>query len=183
MFTPHHVGIVVSDIEAAMKGYIENLGYRFFQFEVNEGNASLSESSATFSLRFGMGQLGLSFVELIQPISGTTLYSKHLDENGPGLHHLGYSALDLGAARKQFTSSGYNCLQTGKSTGLSSSVTTRPRTLPASSSRCNFLVTSRRSCFNPPNLTRNRAVKLPKCLCFKGPPLPPLPQLYPVAMA
>ena len=118
MFTPHHVGIVVSDLDAAMKGYIDDLGYRFFQFDVNEANASLSDSSSTFSLRFGIGQLGLSFVELIQPISGTTLYSKHLDENGPGLHHLGYSALDLGAARKQFTSSGYNCLQTGKINGL-----------------------------------------------------------------
>ena len=118
MFTPHHVGIVVSDLEAAMNGYIKDLGYRFFQFEVNEGNASLSESSTTFSLRFGMGQLGLSFVELIQPISGTTLYSTYLAENGPGLHHLGYSALDIDAARKQFAASGYNCLQTGKINGL-----------------------------------------------------------------
>jgi hypothetical protein len=118
MFTPHHVGIVVSDLEAAMKGYIQDLGYRFFQFDVNEANASLSDSSATFSLRFGIGQLGLSFVELIQPVAGATLYSRYLDENGPGLHHLGYSALDLGAARKQFDSLGYNCLQNGKINGL-----------------------------------------------------------------
>ena len=118
MFTLHHAGIVVSDLDDAMKSFIENLGYRFFQFEVNEGNASLSESSATFSLSFGIGQLGLSFVELIQPVSGATLYSRYLDENGPGLHHLGYSALDLGAARKQFASSGYNCLQNGKINGL-----------------------------------------------------------------
>ena len=106
---------------------------------MNEGNATLSESSATFSLRFGMGQLGLSFVELIEPVSGTTLYSKFLDEHGPGLHHLGYSALDLGAATKQFAASGYNCLQTEKSMDSSSSVTTRPRISPASSADVIFM--------------------------------------------
>jgi len=118
VFTPHHVGIIVSDLETAMDAYIANFGYTFFQFEVNEGNASLSGSSPTFSLRFDFGQLGLNLVELIQPVAGTTLYSQHLAQKGPGLHHLAFSATDLAAAGKQFAASGYTCLQNGKINGF-----------------------------------------------------------------
>lgn len=118
MFTPHHTGIVVSDLETTMNAYIENFGYSFYQFEVNEANASLSGSSPSFLLRFGMGQLGLNLIELIQPVSGTTLYSQHLAQKGPGLHHLGFSALDVAAARKQLAARGCNCLQNGRINGL-----------------------------------------------------------------
>ena len=118
ILTPHHVGIVVSDLEAAMNAYVGDFGYGFFQFDVNEGNAKLSGSSPCFSLRFGIGQLGANLIELIQPVSGTTLYSQHLARNGPGLHHLAFSANDLAAARKQLTARGYTCLQEGTINGL-----------------------------------------------------------------
>lgn len=114
MFTPHHAGIVVSDLVAAMNAYITNLGYTFFHFEVNEKNSRLSDSSSSFSLRFGIGQLGASLIELIQPISGTTIYSRHLAQKGAGLHHLGFSTINLASAQKQFSACGYPCLQTGR---------------------------------------------------------------------
>ena len=116
--TPHHVGLVVSDLDAAMNGYSENFGYGFFQFEVNQGNATLSESSLTFSLRFGIGQLGPNLMELIQPVSGTTIYSRFLAERGPGLHHLAFSVTDLAGARKQLDAYGYRCVQNGTIRGL-----------------------------------------------------------------
>ena len=118
LFTPHHVGIVVSDLDRAMNAYIANFGYTFFQFEVNEGNASLGKSSPSFKLRFGLGQFGVNLIELIQPVSGTTLYAQHLAQRGPGLHHVGFSTTDLAAARKQFEACGYNCLQNGRINGL-----------------------------------------------------------------
>ena len=118
IITPHHTGIIVADLETAMDAYIENFGYGFFLFEVNERNATLSESSASFSVRIGMGQLGLNLIELIQPVTGTTLYSQHLAQEGPGLHHLGFSASDVGVARQQLEARGYSCLQNGKINGL-----------------------------------------------------------------
>ncbi len=117
-FMPHHAGIIVNDLEAAMDGYIANLGYSFFQFEVNEGNASLSVGSASFTLRLAIGQLGLNLIELIQPVSGDTLYSRRLDEDGPGLHHLAFAVDELTTARGQLDSSGFNCLQNGSIQGL-----------------------------------------------------------------
>jgi len=113
LLTPHHVGIVVSNLGAAMDAYIANFRYTFFQFEVNERNAQFTGASAAFTLRFGIGQLGASVVELIEPVSGTTLYSQHLAKKGPGLHHLAFSALDLDAARAAMAAKGYNCLQNG----------------------------------------------------------------------
>ncbi len=116
--TPHHVGLVVSDLDAAMNGYSGNFGYTFYQFEVNQGNTTLSGSSSTFSLRFGIGQLGVSLIELIQPVSGTTVYSRYLAQRGPGLHHLAFSTMDLAAARKLLAASGYPSTLDGTIRGL-----------------------------------------------------------------
>jgi hypothetical protein len=113
LFTPHHAGVIVSDLETAMDGYSANFGYTFFQFEVNEANAHLSTGASSFRLRLAIGQLGLNLLELIQPVSGDTLYSRHLAEEGPGLHHLAFSVTDLAAARSQLAARGYNCLQNG----------------------------------------------------------------------
>lgn len=118
LITPHHVGIVVSDLGAAMDAYIGNFRYTFFEFEAHEGNASLSGCGGGFRLRFGIGQLGGNLIELIQPVSGTTLYSEHLAQKGPGLHHLGFSVTDLPAARKQLEKCGYACIQNGNIHGL-----------------------------------------------------------------
>ena len=116
--TPHHAGLVVTDLDAAMNGYSRNFGYTFFEFEVTQDNATLSGSSATFTLRLGIGQLGLNLIELIQPVSGTTIYSRYLAQRGPGLHHLAFSVTDLVGARKRLASDGCPCLQDGTIRGL-----------------------------------------------------------------
>ena len=72
----------------------------------------------TLSPRFGFGQLGLSVVELIQPVSGPALYSWRLAQVGPGLHHLGFSVTDLTATRSQFEIFGDGCFQNGSIHGL-----------------------------------------------------------------
>ena len=118
IFTPHHVGVIVSDLDAAMNAYIGDFGYSFYRFEVNDGNATLPGNSPGFSLRLGLGQLGVNLIELIQPVSGTTLYSQHLSDKGPGVHHLAFSTTDLAAARTGFAAQGYQCLQDGTIRGL-----------------------------------------------------------------
>ena len=116
--TPHHVGLVVSDLDAAMQSYSERFGYNFFEFEVTQQNATLSGSSGSFSLRIGIGQAAVNLIELIQPVSGTTLYSRYLAERGSGLHHLAFSVTDLATARKRLADCGYPCLQDGSIHGL-----------------------------------------------------------------
>jgi hypothetical protein len=83
-FMPHHAGVIVNDLDSAMDDFITNFGDTFFQFEVNQESARLSTGSSGFLLRLAIGQLGLNLVELIQPVSGDTLYSRRLAEQGPG---------------------------------------------------------------------------------------------------
>ncbi len=117
-FMPHHAGVIVNDLDSAMDDFITNFGDTFFQFEVNQESARLSTGSSGFLLRLAIGQLGLNLVELIQPVSGDTLYSRRLAEQGPGLHHLAFSVTDLARARNQFDTRGPKCLHNGSIQGL-----------------------------------------------------------------
>lgn len=113
LVTPHHVGIVVSNLEKAMDAYQATLGSDFSVFETTEENSSFSGSSAGFRLRFGIGTLGPTMVELIEPTAGTTYYSSYLAQHGPGLHHLAFSVQDLEAARNRLDAQGCRCLMSG----------------------------------------------------------------------
>ncbi|MDE3181771.1 MAG: VOC family protein [Acidobacteriota bacterium] len=118
LFSLHHQGIIVRDLDAAMEGYRAVFGIQFSEFEANETNSSFTGASDNFSVRFGVGLLGLAFIELIQPSSGTSIYSSWLQEHGPGLHHLAFSVGDIAAARRRLESRGYRSLLDGTINGL-----------------------------------------------------------------
>jgi hypothetical protein len=112
------VAVVVPDLEAAMDEYIAKLGVTFGVFEAHEGTSSFSGSSKRFRIRIGVALAGLLSIELIQPVSGVTLYSKHLESRGAGLHHMGVYVADLAKARKPFEGPGHKCILEGRIRGL-----------------------------------------------------------------
>lgn len=118
LFTPHHLGIVVSNLEKAMDGYQATLGLSFSVFEATEANSSFSGSGEQFCLRFGIGLLGSTMIEIIEPAAGTTYYSAYLAQHGPGLHHLAFSVLDIHAARSKLDARGCRSLMSGNIQGL-----------------------------------------------------------------
>jgi hypothetical protein len=61
---------------------------------------------------------GVLSIELIQPVSGVTLYSKHLESRGPGIHHMGIYVDNLTKARKALAGRGYRPILEGKIRGL-----------------------------------------------------------------
>lgn len=89
-----------------MDSWHKNLGISFSVFEVNETNSRLSGSGTNFRMRFGFGLMGTFAMELIQPVEGETIYSRYLQERGPGLHHLGFLVMDLAASARQLESEG-----------------------------------------------------------------------------
>ena len=107
------VAALVPDLEAAMDAYIGSLGVRFQVFEVDETTSSFSGSSAQFRIRIAVALAGLSSIELIQPVSGITLYSEHLQSRGPGIHHLGFYVDDLEEAKRGLAGRGYRELLEG----------------------------------------------------------------------
>ena len=112
------IGIVVPDLEAAMDAYIATLGVPFQAFEVNQTNSTFSGSSPEYRIRIAVALAGVLSVELIQPVSGVTLYSKHLESRGPGIHHIGIYVDNLTRARKALAGRGYRPILEGKIRGL-----------------------------------------------------------------
>ena len=121
LLPPGHLdqlGIVVPDLNAAMDGYIATLGVAFQVFEVDETTSSFSGSSAGFRLRFAVALIGLSSIELIQPVSGLTIYSEQLKNRGPGIHHIGVYVPDLETSGQGLKQRGYQPLMQGQIQGL-----------------------------------------------------------------
>jgi methylmalonyl-CoA/ethylmalonyl-CoA epimerase len=87
---------VVKDIKAAEKMFREMMGIsnfskpeiiRLAEFEgMHYGEPSDAESLVT------MAYTGETFIELIQPLSGRSIFKDYLDKNpGGGVHHIAYS--------------------------------------------------------------------------------------------
>jgi hypothetical protein len=109
------IAVLVPDLETAMDGYIAKLGVTFGVFETNHTISSFSGSSRRFRVRIAVALAGLLSIELIQPVSGVTLYGKHLESRGGGLHiHVD----DLAEAMKSFAGPGYQCILEGHIRGL-----------------------------------------------------------------
>ena len=68
-------------------------------------------------LRLALAQLQTVMVELIQPLSGDSIYFEHLDRKGPGLHHVGVFVPSFDAALEEAAQRGYTVLQMGRGYG------------------------------------------------------------------
>lgn len=108
------VGILVPDLKSAMDAYVASLGITFQVFEVDQSNSTFSGSSAKFRLRFAVAMKGLSSIELIQPVSGTTIHSDHLESRGAGIHHMGFYVPNLASAKKTLKARGYTARMEGR---------------------------------------------------------------------
>jgi len=107
------VALIVPDLESAMDGYTGSLGVSFHQFDVDQDMGSFSGSSAQFRVRIAVAQVGTCSIELIQPASGVTFYSKHLETHAPGVHHFGVYVDDLAKARTGLAARGYRAILDG----------------------------------------------------------------------
>jgi hypothetical protein len=112
------IAFLVRDLDAAMDGYHETLGVAFAVFEVNETTSTFSGSSKRFRIRIAVAFAGSLTIELIQPVSGNTLYSRHLESRGSGIHHVGIYVEDLAAAAKSLAGPGRRSILKGRIHGL-----------------------------------------------------------------
>jgi hypothetical protein len=111
--TIDQVGIVVADLTAAMDAYVSLLGAKFAVFDVDERISRFSGSSARFQTRFAIS-LGPPLIELIQPVTGTTIHSQHLESSGAGIHHLGLHVPSLAQTKRRLVQKGYEILMEGE---------------------------------------------------------------------
>ena len=75
-----HVGVAVSDIDAALALYRDNLGMELVHRE------TVTEQGVDAALL----DIGDGHIELLAPLGPDTPVGKFLDRRGPGLHHVAY---------------------------------------------------------------------------------------------
>ena len=74
--------------------------------------------AADFVAAVSLAYSGDLQLELIQPVRGESIYSEHLREHGPGLHHTCFEVEDIDAAVGASLADGWECVQRGSMSGL-----------------------------------------------------------------
>jgi methylmalonyl-CoA/ethylmalonyl-CoA epimerase len=90
-----HIGVAVSDLEAALAFYRDVLG-------LVPGPAERADGATIVSLAFGE-----SDVELLTSTDPTSPIARFLEKRGPGIHHICYRVPDLDAALERCRAEGY----------------------------------------------------------------------------
>jgi methylmalonyl-CoA/ethylmalonyl-CoA epimerase len=111
------VSWVVKDIAAAEKFFVETMGVvRFMHME----NLSAKDTEGTYLGKPGnwvcnlyLAYAGDTQIELIQPVSGESMFQESLDRHGDAVQHVAYFLDDAGydAAAAHLESSGYPQIQ------------------------------------------------------------------------
>jgi methylmalonyl-CoA/ethylmalonyl-CoA epimerase len=100
-----HVGIAVTDLDAAIKWYHDHFGMIVLHEEVNESQgvreAMLSVRGAT---------VGSVQIQLMAPLDETSPIAKFLDKRGPGMQQLAYRVSDIDALTERLREQGVRLL-------------------------------------------------------------------------
>jgi methylmalonyl-CoA/ethylmalonyl-CoA epimerase len=83
-----HIGVAVSDLDAALRLYSQ-------QFDMREQHRETVEEQGVEAVLLEVGD---GHVELIRPLSEDSGVGKFVSRNGPGLHHVAYACEDIDQA-------------------------------------------------------------------------------------
>ena len=85
-----HIGIVVKNLDEAIKAYAEGLGFK----------VKMVEQSEEFNVKIAFLPVGEVLVELLQP-TGPGMIQDFLNEHGEGLHHICYRVANINQAMEK----------------------------------------------------------------------------------
>ena len=118
-----HIGVIVKNIEdtlAKMEKIFDLGEYRINEFPPeNENDLQLMYmgTKENFSARFCFIKMKDTELELIEPVSGKSVWIDFLNEYGEGIHHLKYEVESLNDTITYFKSIGIECTQYGSAVG------------------------------------------------------------------
>lgn len=112
------VGFVVKDCKATAKRYWDEFGIGPWEFYTldpsNTPDMTLRGKPVQHAFRAALTRIGDVGLELIEPLSGASLYAEHLSVHGEGLHHLAFDVENFGQLRILLGQEGYSEIQTGR---------------------------------------------------------------------
>jgi len=120
------IGIVVRDLDAAIRRYVEDYGigpWQFHQFKPGDVKDWREHGQpAEPSTRIATAMVGRVQWELIQPLDDKSIFAQFLAEKGEGVHHIAVAVADfdemLAAEAKRGNELVLNCELSGKFTGI-----------------------------------------------------------------
>jgi methylmalonyl-CoA/ethylmalonyl-CoA epimerase len=117
------VALVVRDIEATMRTYVEEYGIGPWEiYEFNPDTVSDMERDgepAPCAWRLALAMVGGMQWELIQPLDDKSIYADFLAEKGPGLHHVAVGApTSYAETLETLKAKGHRVVQSGKYNGV-----------------------------------------------------------------
>ncbi|NQV52321.1 MAG: methylmalonyl-CoA epimerase [Flavobacteriales bacterium] len=95
-----HIGIAVTDIEAANETYTKLFNAPPYKMEVVE--------SEGVSTSFFM--IGESKIELLQATNEDSAIAKYISKRGEGIHHIAYDVADIHAERERLIGEGFQAI-------------------------------------------------------------------------
>jgi len=108
---PHHVGVVVKDIEKAIV-HLEALGFGPFQFDDEHKTftipfkGELHGQPAEWKTTISNAKMGPVELELLEPTEGPQALRETLNAQGEGLHHIGWLSSDVKGEIERATAKG-----------------------------------------------------------------------------
>jgi methylmalonyl-CoA/ethylmalonyl-CoA epimerase len=120
-FTITQIAVVVADIDKALRSYTENLGWgpwKVFDYKPPLLHDTVVRGEPCEFRMIGAETFvdGLGF-ELIQPVSGPSIYQEFLDTHGEGVQHIAcmkHSAADSQAVKEHWRERGAQVLMGGR---------------------------------------------------------------------
>jgi methylmalonyl-CoA epimerase len=108
VLTTHHVGIAVSDLDAAVETYA-----RLLEAEVEHRDRLEEQGVDAVSLCAGTGR-----IELLAPLGAETPVGRFLAKRGPGLHHIAFQVPDVGVELERLRRAGTRLIDETPRRGL-----------------------------------------------------------------
>ncbi|KJF20722.1 lactoylglutathione lyase [Rhodococcus sp. ACPA4] len=109
---------VVADITAAEEEFSENWGVqrwlRMPDLHFGPETTTYRGQPADYTAHISLGYAGTQQIELIQPVSGRSLYSEFLDTHGVGVHHVAFVPDDYDETLAEVERRGMSVLQQGR---------------------------------------------------------------------
>ena len=112
--------LVVVDLDEAVRRWSRQLGigpWNGYRLEPPRLRETITAVRVEFSLRHALAWQGELQFELVQPLTGPSIFADHLAQYGEGLHHLGKYVGDHAAAVAEALAAGFHPLQSARGFG------------------------------------------------------------------
>lgn len=116
---PSHMGIVVKDLDEAIRYYDTLFGWGPFRVRTMDVKRFpgffFRGQPAACRFKVALGHSGPRVIELFQPLEGESPYAEFARAKGEGLHHLGFQIDDVDGAVAALSREGITPMFHGKS--------------------------------------------------------------------